>query len=332
MIVMLENISPEILALTGFPMTTMKAVRIHAYGGPEVLHYEDTPIPQLQPDDLLIRVRAAAVNPVDWKIREGFLQGVLNHCLPLTLGWDVSGEVAAVGPEVIRFQIGDAVYTRPNIERDGGYADYIAVKASEAALKPVKLDHDHAAAVPLAALTAWQALVDVAQLRSGQTVLIHAAAGGVGSMAVQLAKARGAKVIATASAVNVGLVMELGADQFVDYTRSRFEEVAKEVDVVFDTIGGETQTRSWSVLKPGGMLVSVISPPPEATAAAYGVRSAFVFVQPSGSQLDAITQLIDEGRIKPIIHTIMPLYEARQAQVISQGGHVRGKLVLRVAG
>jgi len=309
----------------------MKAVRIHAYGGPEVLHYEDTPIPQLQPDDLLIRVRATAVNPVDWKIREGFLQGVLNHCLPLTLGWDVSGEVAAVGPEVIRFQIGDAVYTRPNIERDGGYADYIAVKASEAALKPVKLDHDHAAAVPLAALTAWQALVDAAQLRSGQTVLIHAAAGGVGSFAVQLAKARGAKVIATASAVNVGLVMELGADQFVDYTRSRFEEVAKEVDVVFDTIGGETQTRSWSVLKPGGMLVSVVSPPPEATAAAYGVRSAFVFVQPSSSQLDAITQLIDEGRIKPILHTIMPLYEARQAQVISQGGHVRGKIVLHVA-
>lgn len=312
-------------------MTTMKAVRIHAYGGPEVLHYEDTPIPQLQPDDLLIRVRAAAVNPVDWKIREGFLQGVLNHCLPLTLGWDVSGEVAAVGPEVIRFQIGDAVYTRPNIERDGGYADYIAVKASEAALKPVKLDHDQAAAVPLAALTAWQALVDAAQLRSGQTVLIHAAAGGVGSFAVQLAKARGAKVIATASAVNVGLVMELGADQFVDYTRSRFEEVAKEVDVVFDTIGGETQMRSWSVLKPGGMLVSVVSPPPEATAAAYGVRSAFVFVQPSSSQLDAITQLIDEGRIKPILHTIMPLYEARQAQVISQGGHVRGKIVLHVA-
>ncbi len=312
-------------------MTTMKAVRIHAYGGPEVLHYEDTPIPQLQPDDLLIRVRAAAVNPVDWKIREGFLQGVLNHCLPLTLGWDVSGEVAAVGPEVIRFQIGDAVYTRPNIERDGGYADYIAVKTSEAALKPVKLDHDQAAAVPLAALTAWQALVDAAQLRSGQTVLIHAAAGGVGSFAVQLAKARGAKVIATASAVNIGLVTELGADQFVDYTRSRFEEVAKEVDVVFDTIGGETQTRSWSVLKPGGMLVSVVSPPPEATAAAYGVRSAFVFVQPSSSQLDAITQLIDEGRIKPILHTIMPLYEARQAQVISQGGHVRGKIVLHVA-
>ena len=312
-------------------MTTMKAVRIHAYGGPEVLHYEDAPIPQLNPDDLLIRVRAAAINPVDWKIREGDLQGVLNHQLPLTLGWDVSGEVAAVGPEVSQFKIGDAVYARPNIERDGGYAEYIAVKASEAAIKPVRLDHDHAAAVPLAALTAWQSLVDAAQLRAGQTVLIHAAAGGVGSFAVQLAKARGAKVIATASAVNIGLVMELGADQFVDYTRTRFEEVAKEVDVVFDTIGGETQARSWSVLKPGGMLVSVVSPPPAATAAEQGVRSAFVFIQPSGSQLDAIARLIDEGRMKPILHTVLPLYEARQAQVISQGGHVRGKIVLHVA-
>ncbi len=312
-------------------MTTMKAVRIHAYGGPEVLHYEDAPMPQLNPDDLLIRVRAAAINPVDWKIREGYLQGVLNHQLPLTLGWDVSGEVAAVGPEVTRFTIGDAVYARPNIERDGGYAEYIAVKASEVALKPARLDHDHAAAVPLAALTAWQSLVDAAQLRAGQTVLIHAAAGGVGSFAVQLAKARGAKVIATASAVNIGLVMELGADQFVDYTHTRFEDVAKEVDVVFDTIGGETQARSWSVLKPGGMLVSVVSPPPAATAAAQGVRSAFVFIQPSGSQLDAIARLIDEGRMKPILHTVLPLYEARQAQVISQGGHARGKIVLHVA-
>ena len=312
-------------------MTTMKAVRIHAYGGTEMLHYEDAPIPQLQPDDLLIRVKAAAVNPVDWKIREGHLQGVLNHHLPLTLGWDISGEVVAVGPEVIRFKMGDAVFARPNIERDGGYAQYIAVKASEAALKPARLDHDHAAAVPLAALTAWQALVDTAQLHSGQTVLIHAAAGGVGSFAVQLAKARGAKVIATASAVNVGVVMELGADQFVDYTRTRFEDVAKEVDVVFDTIGGDTQARSWATLKPGGMLVSVVSPPSEATAAELGVRSAFVFVQPSGSQLDAIAHLIDEGRMKPILHTVLPLYEARQAQVISQGGHVRGKIVLHVA-
>ncbi|WP_034434151.1 NADP-dependent oxidoreductase [Candidatus Contendibacter odensensis] len=309
----------------------MKAVRIHAYGGPELLHYETIPRPALNPDDLLIRVRAAAVNPVDWKIREGHLQGFLNHQLPLILGWDVSGEVVKMGPEATGFKIGDAVYARPDIERDGSYAEYIAVKASEAAHKPAKLDHDHAAAVPLAALTAWQALVDAAQLQVGQRVLIHAAAGGVGSFAVQLAKAKGAQVIATASAVNVGIVAELGVDQFVDYTRTRFEEIVKEVDVVFDTVGGDTQDRSWQVLKPGGILVSVINPPPEETAAKHGVRSAFVFVQPSGQQLTAIARLIDAGRMKPIIHTVLPLSDARQAQVISQGGHARGKIVLHVA-
>ena len=311
--------------------STMKAVRIHAYGGPELLHYEDAPRPWIKPDDLLIRVRAAAVNPVDWKIREGYLQGFLNHHLPLILGWDVAGTVIEVGPEATGFKVGDEVYARPDIERDGSYAEFIAVKASEAALKPTTLDFVHAAAVPLAALTAWQSLVDAAQLQAGQTVLIHAAAGGVGSFAVQLAKARGARVIATASAVNTGIVAELGADQFIDYTRTRFEQMVKEVDVVFDTIGGDTQERSWQVLKPGGILVSVIGPPPEATAAAHGVRCAFVFIQPSGPQLTQIAQLIDQGQMKPILHAVLPLSEARQAQVISQGGHTRGKLVLHVA-
>ena len=311
-------------------MTTMKAVRIHTYGGPELLHYEDAPRPQLKPDDLLIQVAAAAVNPVDWKIREGYLRGFLNHRLPLTLGWDVAGTVVEVGPEVAGFKVGDEVYARPDIERNGSYAEFMAVKASEAALKPATLDCVHAAAVPLAALTAWQSLVGAAQLQAGQTVLIHAAAGGVGSFAVQLAKARGARVIATASVVNIGLVAELGADQFIDYTRTRFEQIAKDIDVVLDTIGGDTQQRSWQVLKPGGILVSVISPPPEATAAAHSVRSAFVFIQPSGPQLDQIARMIDQGQMKPVIHTVLPLSEARQAQVISQGGHARGKIVLRV--
>ncbi|MFZ1643815.1 MAG: NADP-dependent oxidoreductase [Candidatus Contendobacter sp.] len=308
----------------------MKAVRIHAYGGPELLHYEDAPRPQPKPDDLLIRVRAAAVNPVDWKIREGYLQGFLNHRLPLILGWDVAGEVVEVGPEATGFKVGDKVYSRPDIERDGSYAEYIAVKASDAALKPATLDLVHAAAVPLAALTAWQSLVDAAQLQAGQTVLIHAAAGGVGSFAVQLAKARGARVIATASAVNTGLVADLGADQFIDYTRTRFEQVVKEVDVVFDTIGGDTQERSWQVLKPGGILVSVVSPPPEAAAAAHGARGAFVFIHTSGAQLATIAQLIDQGRMRPIIHTVLPLSQVRQAHAISEGGHARGKIILQV--
>ena len=310
---------------------TMKAVRIHAYGGLEVLHYADIAMPKLNPDDILVRVRAAAVNPVDWKIREGYLQGALKHHLPLTLGWDVSGEVVEVGPQAGGFKAGDGVYVRPDIERDGGYAEYIAVKASEAARKPATLDHIHAAAVPLAALTAWQALVDAADLQAGQTVLVHAAAGGVGSLAVQLAKARGARVIATASAVNTGLVAELGADQFIDYTKTRFEDAVKGVDVVFDTIGGDTQERSWQVLKPGGMLVSVVSPPSKEIAAERGLRRAFVFIHADGEQLSAIAQLVDAGQMKPLIHTVLPLAEVRQAHAISQGGHARGKIVLHVA-
>jgi len=312
-------------------LLTMNAVRIHAYGGPEVLHQEDAPMPSLAADDILIRVRAAAVNPVDWKIREGYLRGFLKHKLPLILGWDVSGEVVEVGPAVADFKVGDEVYARPDIERDGAYAEYIAVKASDAARKPASLDHVHAAAAPLTALTAWQSLVDAARLQAGQTVLIHAASGGVGSLAVQLAKAKGARVIATASAANIGLAMELGADQFIDYTRTRFEEVVKDVDVVFDTIGGDTQERSWQVLKPGGMLVSVVSPPSETTATAHGVRSAFVFIQPSGQQLTEIAEMIDSGKMTPIIHAVLPLAEAGQAHAISQGGHARGKIVFHVA-
>lgn len=312
-------------------MLTMKAVRIHAYGGLDVLHYEEAPLPKRKPDDMLIRVQAAAVNPVDWKIREGYLQGTLKQSLPLVLGWDVAGEVVELGPEATGFKVGDAVYVRPDIERDGGYAEYIAVKASEAAHKPATLDPTHAAAVPLAALTAWQSLVDAAGLQAGQTVLIHAAAGGVGSMAVQLAKARGAHVIATASAVNTGLVAELGADQFIDYTKTRFEEVVQGVDVVFDTIGGDTQERSWQVLKPGGILVSVVNPPSKATAVTRGVRRAFVFIHADGEQLNTIARLIDMGKIKPILHAVLPLAEVRQAHAISQSGHARGKIVLHVA-
>lgn len=320
-----REFSPELEQLA------MKAIRIHAYGELDVLHYEDIPMPQLNPDDLLVRVRAAAVNPVDWKIREGYLQKTLKHQLPLTLGWDVAGDVVKVGPQAVGFKVGDAVYARPDLERDGGYAEYLAVKASEVAHKPTTLDYNRAAAVPLTALAAWQALVDTAQLQIGQTVLIHAASGGVGSLAVQLAKAHGAQVIATASAINTGLVTELGVDQFIDYTRTRFEQIVKDVDVVLDTMGGDTQERSWHVLKPGGMLVSVVNPPSKEIAAKHGVRSAFVFSRPDGQQLATITRLIDEGKMKPIIHTVVPLADVRQAHAVSQGGHTRGKIVLHVA-
>ena len=205
------------------------------------MKYEDVPRPKPRRGEVLIRVHAAGVNPVDWKVREGHLKDVIQHSLPLIPGWDLSGVVEKVGPRVTRFQKGDEVYSRPDIARDGAYAEYIVVRESEVAFKPKSIDHVHAAAVPLAALTAWQALFDTAELQAGQKVLVHAAAGGVGHFAVQLAKWKGAHVIGTVSGKNHDLLRELGADETVDYTTQRFEDVVRGVDVVLDTIAGETQ-------------------------------------------------------------------------------------------
>ncbi len=311
-------------------MTTMKAVRIHTYGGPEVLTYEEAPLPTIAADDILIRVHAAAVNPVDWKIREGYLKDFLPYKLPLVLGWDVSGVVEAVGANVTTFKPGDEVYSRPNIARDGAYAEYIAVKASEVAFKPKTVDHIHAAAVPLAGITAWHCLFESAQLQAGQRVLIHAAAGGVGSYAVQFARWKGAYVIGTASAQNRDFLLNLGADEVIDYQTTRFEDAVEPVDVVFDTIGGDVQERSWQVVKPGGMLVSVVSPPSEEKAAAHQCRSAYVFIQPRADWLTEMAQLIDDGQVKPIVDKILPLSQAVEAHQQSQSGHTRGKIVLQV--
>ncbi len=312
-------------------MATMKAVRIHSYGGPEVLVHEDAPKPMLARDEVLIKVHAAGVNPVDWKIREGLLQDVLHHQLPLVLGWDVSGTVESVGDAVGTLQPGDQVYSRPEIARDGAYAEYVAVRADEVAIKPDSLDHIHAAGVPLAALTAWQSLFDTAALGPGQALLIHAAAGGVGSFAVQLAKARGAYVIGTGSEKNRQFLRELGADEVIDYRTTSFEDALRNLDVVFDTVGGDTQERSWGVLRKGGMLVSIVAPPSPEQATQHEVSGAFVFVQPNASQLTEIACLIDAGAVKSIVETVLPLTEFRRAQALSQGGHTRGKIVLKVA-
>lgn len=312
-------------------MATMKAVRIHEYGGPEVLRLEDAPMPVPAAGEVLIRVHAAGINPVDWKIREGRLRWRVEHRLPLILGWDVAGVIEVLGPGVTQFTIGDAVYARPDIGRDGGYAEYIAVRASEVALKPKSLDFIHAAAVPLAALTAWQALFDAAKLAAGQRILIHAGAGGVGSYAVQFAHWKGARVIATASARNADLVRSLGADQVIDYTQVRFEDEVRDLDAVFDTVGEEVQQRSWKVLKKGGILVSILALTVPDDAAARDLRSAYVFVQPNAAQLGQIAELIDGGHVKPVVETVLPLSEVRQAHILSQSRHARGKIVLRVA-
>lgn len=310
----------------------MKAVSIYYYGGPGVLAYEDAPRPHPAPGDVLVRVHAAGINPVDWKIREGHLKEMLHHTLPLVLGWDVSGVVAALGAGVTRFKVGDEVFSRPDIERDGAYAEFIVIRETEVALKPKSVDHVHAAALPLAGLTVWQSLFDAAALTAGQRVLIHAAAGGVGSLAVQLAKGRGAHVIGTASAKNHAFVRALGADEVVDYERERFETVIGPVDVVFDTMGGDIQTRSWKVLKRGGILVSIASPPSAEAAVAHGGRFAFVFTQPSAAQLAEIATLVDAGKLKAIVETVLPLAAAVRGQALSAAGHTRGKIVLQVVG
>ncbi|MBM3115368.1 NADP-dependent oxidoreductase [Jeongeupia naejangsanensis] len=309
----------------------MKAIRIHRYGGPEVLQLDEVPVPVPAADELLVRVKAAGVNPVDWKIREGWLADVLQHRLPLTLGWDVAGVVESVGASVSGFKAGDAVYARPDASRDGCYADYVVVRASEAAIMPPTITFDEAAGVPLAALTAWKALFDEAGLKAGQRVLIHAGAGGVGGFGIQLAKHAGAHVIATASTDNLALLRLLGADVVVDYTRENFIVRAPDVDVVFDTIGGDTQDRSWACLNPGGVLVSVVSEPDPETAQQHRARGALVVVQPNGARLAELAKLIDAGVVTVVIDDVYPLSEAREAHEHSQTGHARGKIVLHVS-
>src|SRR6185503_13717302 len=301
---------------------TMKAIRIHNYGGPEVLKYEDAPRPKPQADEVLIRVHAAGVNPIDWKVREGHMKEFWPHKFPLILGWDLSGVVEELGKGVSRFKIGAEVYSCPDPTRDGAYADYIVVRESQLALKPKSLHHIRAATVPLAALTAWQALFDTAQLQPGQRVLIHAGSGGVGHLAVQLAKWKGAYVFATASTKNQDLLRKLGVDEPIDYTQQRFEDVARNIDIVLDTLGNETQERSWSVLKKGGVLVSLVQPPSEAKAKKLGVRVALLGAQPSGQQLAEIAKIIDSGKLTPVIDRILPLSEVRRAHELSQCGHI----------
>src|SRR5262245_8290661 len=236
----------------------MKAVVIHEYGGPEVLKYEDIARPEPSDDQLLIRVIAAGVNPVDGMIRSGIFDKDGNRAFPIILGGDVAGVVEKVGSKITKFKAGDPVFAYVSLDNSGGYAQYALVTEREAAPRPKSLTFVEAAAVPIVALTAWQALIDTAGLNSGQTVLIHGGSGGVGSFAIQIAKARGAKVIATASTANQDLLKQLGADVTIDYTKQKFEDVAKDVDVVLDSIGGDTLARSYGVVKKGGIIVSLV--------------------------------------------------------------------------
>ncbi|MFD4640138.1 NADP-dependent oxidoreductase [Lentzea sp. NPDC058436] len=312
----------------------MRAVVQDALGGPEVLSVRDVPRPEPLPTEVRVRVHAAGINPVDWKTRAGGgMAGVLGEP-PFVLGWDVSGVVEKVGFGVTTLKEGDEVYGMPWFPRAAGaYAEYVTAPARQFTRKPSTVSHEQAAAVPLAALTAWQALVDTAQVTSGQRVLVHAAAGGVGHLAVQFAKHLGAHVIGTASARNHDWLTKLGADEVVDYTAVRFEDAVSDVDVVIDLVGGDTSTRSLEVLRPGGLLVAVpagVSPELAAAAEAKGVRVSPFLVEPDGPALARIAELVDAGEVVVEVEETFPLDEVAQAHTRGESNRTRGKLVLRV--
>lgn len=307
----------------------MKAAIVKTYGSK--VEITDIAQPALLDDSLMIEVHAASVNPVDNLIRAGYLKAMLPLPLPYTVGNDVSGIVTAVGKDVSGFKVGDAIFARPQGLQSGTFAEFVVVKAVDAAYKPANLSHLEAASLPLVALTAWQALVNKAHLQRGQKVLIHAGSGGVGSIAIQLAKHLGATVATTTSSDNLAMVRALGADTVIDYKNQKFEDVVHDYDLVFDTLGGATRERSYSVLKKGGLLVSIITPADTSGAAEkLGVKSEVFFMWPSGEQLGEICELAEQGIIKPLIDKTFSLDEAQAAFDYSQSGHAKGKIVVTV--
>lgn len=333
----------------------MKAAIIDRYGKNDLVRVSDVPIPSLGDLDLMVQVRAASVNPVDTKIRDGKLKILLKYHFPLVLGNDLSGVVTAVGSRVKRLEVGDAVYARLDKERMGAFAEYAAVSEGAAASKPKNVTFEEAASLPLVALTAWQALVELGKLSSGQRVLIHAGSGGVGTVAIQLAHYLGATVLTTVGQRNVDLVKRLGADIAIDYRSARFEEVAKDCDLVLDSAGGETLLRSFDCVKRGGVVVSIGSTPSAAFARTWGLnpllvfviglmarkvmsasrrqgaRYVYLFMCADGEQLRQITKLVESGAIKPLVDKIFPLDEVRNALAYSESGRETGKVIIKLS-
>jgi len=302
----------------------MKAVRVNQWGGSEAAVIEEVERPQPAPGEVLIRVKAAAINPVDWKIREGYLQDWVT--LPYPLGSDFAGDVEAVGEGVVGLEPGTPVYGMKGL-RGGAFADYTTALLSEFARKPASLSYEEAAAVPHAAVTAWQALYEGDSV-TGKRILVHAAAGGVGHFATQLAKLRGAYVIGTGSAHNESFVKELGADEFVDYPAAPFETMVNDVDIVLDTVGFDTSVRSCEVIKPGGTLICFVTPPPAEQVAQHGIHAKYAAGQATSEVLTEIAHLIDQGRLKPHIHQVLSFDDVHEALRLSQTQHVRGKVVV----
>jgi len=308
----------------------VKAFRTHARGGPEQLFFEDAPLPAVRPGDVLIRVRATGITPAELTWDETYQNADGTPRVPSIPGHEVSGVVERTAPDVTDFRPGDEIYGLADFSRDGAAAEFAAVRATNLAFKPRSISHTQAAALPLSALTAWQALFEHACLVSGQSVLVHGGAGGVGSLAVQLARWRSTRVLATASARDTAFVRSLGVDEVIDRA-TPFEEMLRDIDVVLDTIGGETRERSWRVLRNGGVLVTLVSPIPAGVAEQHGVRGVFFIVRGNRGQLEQISTLVDEGKLKPVIAEVLPLARAREAFEHGAAGHAPGKIVLQVA-
>jgi NADPH:quinone reductase-like Zn-dependent oxidoreductase len=306
----------------------MKAIVVHEYGAPEVLKYGDAPRPEPKDDEVLICTMAAGVNPVDAAIRAGrYRIGQLTF-IP---GMDVAGVVEKVGAKVTKFKAGDPVYAYLSFQEQGGYAEFTIAKENETALKPKNISFEQAAGVPLAATTAWQALIDTAGLKAGQTVLIHGGSGGVGHFAIQIAKARGAKVIATASTPNQDLLKQLGVDQPIDYTKTKFEDVVKNVDVVLEATRSDSMARSYGVAKKGGFIVSITGSPDQAQLDQHGLRGQSIMAHPDANVLDELTKLIEAKKLTPIVSQVFPLTDVAKAHQQIETRHTRGKIVLKVS-
>lgn len=308
----------------------MKAIRLHKRGGPEDLVYEEAPRPEIKPGDALVRVYAAGLTRTELTWDQTYQNPDGSPRIPTIPCHELSGVIEAVSPGIRDLGPGDPVYGLIDFPHDGAAAEYVAVPAGDLALKPRTIDHIHSAAVTLSGLTAWQALFTHGALQPRQRVLIHGGAGGVGTLAVQLAHWKGAYAITTSSAANLDFLRSLGADETIDYTKTRFEDVLSNIDVVLDAVGGDVIERSWGVLRPGGILISVAEPIPENAAREHGVRGLFFIVEPDRDQLEEMAKLVDAGSLKPIVAATFPLAQVREAFELAGMGHTRGKIILRV--
>ncbi|MEG1502878.1 MAG: NADP-dependent oxidoreductase [Enterococcus sp.] len=306
-----------------------RAVVIEEYGHADQLKESTVTLPQLGEHQVVVKVAATSVNPIDWKLREGYLAQMMPWDFPIILGWDVAGEIVEIGSAVTDWKVGQKVFARPETTRFGTYADYTIVDDHLLAVKPENVSFEDAAAVPLAGLTAYQALFTHGQLKAGEKVLIHAGAGGVGIYAIQLAKNAGATVITTASEKNHALLKELGADQVIDYHTTDFSEVLTDIDLVFDTMGGDTQADSFKVLKSDGRLISIVGDPDEALAKKVAVAKS-IWLQPDGKQLQEIADLMEAGKVKSVVGHTYPLTAegVKEAHELSATHHAKGKIVL----